>query len=189
MPRSSGRGWKIIGVSLSSGTSFSGTKALLSGNWSKPSAAFDYNTYWHVGGGEIRFGNRTWEQWQKAGEDVHSKIADPHFVNPAGGDFQLTAESESALAGFKSFDLSTVGPRSAFRQVDAKALPNLFVWTDTCNVYVLRDGEAAILIDLGDGSVLDKLPEIGVKRIEWVLFTHHHREQCQGAWRLEGGQG
>ena len=74
----------------------------------------------------------------------------------------------------------------ALRQVDAKSLPNLFVWTDTCNVYVLRDGDTALLIDLGDGSVLDHLPEIRVKRVEWVLFTHHHREQCQGAPRLKG---
>ena len=28
------------------------------------------------------------------------------------------------------------------------------------------------------------LGEIGVRRVEWVLFTHHHREQCQGAARL-----
>src|SRR5271166_2682341 len=74
----------------------------------------------------------------------------------------------------------------ALRQVDAEALPNLFVWTDTCNVYVLRVGDAALLIDLGDGSVLDHLPEIGVQRVEWVLFTHHHREACQGAARLKG---
>ena len=47
-------------------------------------------------------------------------------------------------------------------------------------MYVLRDGEKAILIDLGNGSVLSHLSEIGVTQIEWVLFTHHHREQCQG---------
>lgn len=70
--------------------------------------------------------------------------------------------------------------------VDAKLAPGLFRWTDTCNVYVLRDGEAALLIDLGDGSVLDHLGDVGVKRVEWVLFTHHHREQCQGAPRLKG---
>src|SRR5512137_1010362 len=74
----------------------------------------------------------------------------------------------------------------AFRQPAAKTIPDLFVWTDTCNVYVLRDGDAALLIDLGDGQVLDHLKEIGVKRVEWVLFTHHHREQCQGASRLKG---
>jgi hypothetical protein len=32
--------------------------------------------------------------------------------------------------------------------------PNLFRWSDTGNVYVLRYGEQALLIDLGDGSVL-----------------------------------
>ncbi len=73
-----------------------------------------------------------------------------------------------------------------FVQPDAKAHPDLFVWSDTCNVYVLRDGEAALLIDLGNGSVLDHLNEIGIRRVEWVLFTHHHREQCQGASRLKG---
>src|SRR5262249_22316964 len=80
---------------------------------------------------------------------------------------------------------------AAFAQPLGQAVPDLFRWTDTCNVYVLRDGDAALLIDLGDGSVLDHLNEIGVTRVEWVLFTHHHREQCQGATRLgrwrEGG--
>jgi len=63
---------------------------------------------------------------------------------------------------------------------------DVFLWSDTCNVYVIRDQDAALLIDLGDASVLDHLPEIGVRRVEWVLFTHHHREQCQGAPRLRG---
>lgn len=63
---------------------------------------------------------------------------------------------------------------------------NLWVWTDTCNVYVLRSGESALLIDLGEGGVLDALSELGIRRVEWVVFTHHHREQCQGAPPLEG---
>ena len=62
---------------------------------------------------------------------------------------------------------------------------NLFCFTDTCNVYVLRQGDAALLIDFGDGGVLDALPGIGVNRVEWVLFTHHHREQCQNTQRLK----
>lgn len=82
-------------------------------------------------------------------------------------------------------------PAPGFHQPDPRGRPDLFVWTDTCNVYVLRDGEAAMLIDLGDGSVLEHLGDIGVHRVEWVLFTHHHREQCQGApqlasWRAAG---
>ena len=75
---------------------------------------------------------------------------------------------------------------ATFSRPDAKGQPDLFAWTDTCNVWVLRDGEAALLINLGDGSVLDHLADIGVKRVEWVLFTDHHREQCQGAPRLAG---
>ena len=77
-------------------------------------------------------------------------------------------------------------PAGGFRQPLPDILPELFVWTDTCNVYVLRDGDAALLIDLGDGSVLDHLAELGVRQVEWVLLTHHHREQCQGAPRLQG---
>jgi glyoxylase-like metal-dependent hydrolase (beta-lactamase superfamily II) len=57
---------------------------------------------------------------------------------------------------------------------------DLYVWTDTANCYVLRDGDRALLFDLGDGSVLDALAGIGVSRVEWVLFTNHHREHVQG---------
>jgi glyoxylase-like metal-dependent hydrolase (beta-lactamase superfamily II) len=62
--------------------------------------------------------------------------------------------------------------------------PNLYWFRDTCNVYLLREGEAAILIDAGSGDVLDHLADIGVEQIEWVLHTHHHRDQCQGDPRL-----
>ncbi|MEQ1860951.1 MAG: MBL fold metallo-hydrolase [Chthoniobacteraceae bacterium] len=72
-----------------------------------------------------------------------------------------------------------------FTQPDAANHPDLFTWTDTCNVHILRDGDAALLIDLGDGSVLDRLGEIGVKRVEWVLFTGHHRELLQGVGKLD----
>ena len=74
-----------------------------------------------------------------------------------------------------------------FSQPDAARHPDLFLWTDTCNVWVIKDGDAALLIDLGDGSVLPRLADIGVKTVEWVLFTHHHREQCQGAPKLPKG--
>src|SRR5260221_453915 len=71
-----------------------------------------------------------------------------------------------------------------WRSFAKEGIPELFAWSDTCNVYVLRDGDTALLIDLGDGSVLEHLADIGVQRVEWVLFTHHHREQCQGYPRL-----
>jgi glyoxylase-like metal-dependent hydrolase (beta-lactamase superfamily II) len=88
----------------------------------------------------------------------------------------------SCLAGLAA---ARPTPAGKFSQPDPLRCPDLFAWTDTCKVYVLRDGDSALLIDLGDGSVLDHLSELGVKRIEWVLFTHHHREQCQGYPRLQ----
>jgi glyoxylase-like metal-dependent hydrolase (beta-lactamase superfamily II) len=69
----------------------------------------------------------------------------------------------------------------AFQRIAA----DLFQWADLCNVYVVKDGDAALLIDLGDGTVLEHLKDIGVQRVEWVLFTHHHREQCMGAEKLD----
>jgi len=74
---------------------------------------------------------------------------------------------------------------AGFRRPDPTNHPDLYVWTDTCNVYVVKDGESALLIDLGDGSVLHHLGELGVKQVDWVLFTHHHREQCQGFPKLK----
>ena len=67
-----------------------------------------------------------------------------------------------------------------FQQPAPDAVPNLYVWTDTCNVFVLKKGDKAILIDLGDGSVLKELPKLGINTVDWILFTHHHREVCQG---------
>jgi glyoxylase-like metal-dependent hydrolase (beta-lactamase superfamily II) len=93
---------------------------------------------------------------------------------------QLLLLASFGLASSTANAQQPTAAKSNFQQPDAQLHPDLFVWTDTCNVYVLRHGDAALLIDLGNGSVLKHLPEIGVKRVEWILFTHHHREQCQG---------
>src|SRR5919204_5795231 len=54
---------------------------------------------------------------------------------------------------------------------------------DTCNVYVLRAGQEAVLIDFGSGAVLDQLGALGIERVTDVLITHHHRDQLQGLQR------
>ena len=61
-----------------------------------------------------------------------------------------------------------------------KLSDNLFVLEDTCNVYVIRKGQRAILIDFGSGKVLDYLPDLGISGVDWVLHTHFHRDQAQG---------
>ena len=59
----------------------------------------------------------------------------------------------------------------------------IYLFHDTCNVYVLRSGHEAVLVDFGSGDVLDHLAEIGVDRVTDVLMTHHHRDQGQGLGR------
>ncbi len=61
---------------------------------------------------------------------------------------------------------------------------HLYRFRDTCEVYLVRDGEHGLLIDAGSAAILDHLDEIGVRVIDWVLHTHHHRDQCQGDDRL-----
>src|SRR6185312_4048624 len=84
---------------------------LLSGNWSKLNAFFDYNTYWHMGGEDWKLAGRTWQQWQTEGEDAHSQIADPGFMDPEHGNFQFKTESKQHLLGFVPFNLEAFGPR------------------------------------------------------------------------------
>jgi glyoxylase-like metal-dependent hydrolase (beta-lactamase superfamily II) len=54
------------------------------------------------------------------------------------------------------------------------------LFRDTCNVYVLVRDRDAVLIDFGDGAVLDHLAGFGADRVTDVLVTHHHRDQVQG---------
>jgi hypothetical protein len=72
---------------------------------------FDYNLYWREDGDELRFGNDDFAAWQAKGQDVHSRIADPHFVNPQAGDFRLAPDSPAHTLGFQPFDLTGVGAR------------------------------------------------------------------------------
>lgn len=57
---------------------------------------------------------------------------------------------------------------------------NLWEFRDTCNVYVLKSGTKCLLIDTGSGAIMQHLATIGIERIDWVLHTHHHRDQCWG---------
>jgi glyoxylase-like metal-dependent hydrolase (beta-lactamase superfamily II) len=73
--------------------------------------------------------------------------------------------------------------REASKVETAEVAPGVFLVRDTCNVYVLRSGREAVLVDFGSGSALDRLDELGVGRITDVLVTHHHRDQVQGLGR------
>ncbi len=63
---------------------------------------------------------------------------------------------------------------------------NLYRLRDTCNVYLVKDGESGVLIDFGSGAILDEAAGAGAPAIGDVLVTHHHRDQVQGLTRAVG---
>jgi glyoxylase-like metal-dependent hydrolase (beta-lactamase superfamily II) len=65
---------------------------------------------------------------------------------------------------------------------------NLFVHQGAINVGILRDGHRALLVDFGDGSVRAALDELHIRDAEYVLFTHHHRDQASGIGQLANGK-
>lgn len=62
--------------------------------------------------------------------------------------------------------------------------PQLLQWRDVCNVWVLREQDAALLICFGDGTVMPGLEALGIRTIERILLPDHHREQYQGLYRM-----
>ncbi|MDP2982700.1 MAG: right-handed parallel beta-helix repeat-containing protein [Candidatus Latescibacter sp.] len=86
---------------------------LLGSNWKDDRYKMDYNAYWNpkVPADSIRFAEWNFAEWKARGQDVHSLIADPRFVDPQKGNFTLQQDSPAFKLGFKPLDLRTVGPR------------------------------------------------------------------------------
>ncbi|MBU6398918.1 MAG: right-handed parallel beta-helix repeat-containing protein [Verrucomicrobia bacterium] len=88
---------------------------LLGSNWSGDNFKMDDNLYFDTRPGAstatLRLAGNTWEQWHQRGQDVHSLVADPRFVNPAKYDFRLRRHSPAFQLGFHPIDLSQVGVR------------------------------------------------------------------------------
>lgn len=57
---------------------------------------------------------------------------------------------------------------------------DLFRFEDTCNVYLARRGDRALAVDFGSGKWTAELPKLGVAKLDHVLLTHHHADQCVG---------
>lgn len=56
----------------------------------------------------------------------------------------------------------------------------LYLHRGAINVGIIREGDRAALIDCGDGEVIAALDELGIRHVEVVYFTHHHRDQASG---------
>ena len=73
----------------------------------------DWNLYFnpHFPADSVRFGDASFAAWQARGKDVHSRYADPEFVDPENGDFRLQPNSPAFGLGFQPINLENVGPR------------------------------------------------------------------------------
>ena len=83
---------------------------LLEGQWLDPNVRLSRNLYWRSDGEPINFVGKSFEDWQKSGQDEGSVIADPKFVDATNRDFRLNRDN-TALAdiGFKPFDFTQAG--------------------------------------------------------------------------------
>src|SRR5512133_1879995 len=85
----------------------------LVGYWDSRNNSFAYerNLYWNASGARLTFCGKTLAEWQAAGRDKESLIADPLFLDPEHGDFKMKPASPAARIGFQPWDLSEAGPR------------------------------------------------------------------------------
>lgn len=87
--------------------------------WQTYNKIIDYNVYWRVDGKPPKFLSFTWDEWRKKEGvndiwykpvmDLHSRLADPKFVDAAKRDFRLQKDSPALGLGFRPIDTSAVG--------------------------------------------------------------------------------
>jgi len=82
---------------------------MLGGRWENGNYRIDNNLYWDTSGFDCDFAGYSLEEWRKKGNDLHSIIADPLFLNPRKYDFRLRKGSPAYKIGFKPIDMSNVG--------------------------------------------------------------------------------
>ena len=81
----------------------------LSGPWDKLKFDSRDNCYWNAAGAKVQFTDKSLEDWQKAGHEAESVVADPLFENADQRDFRFKPESPAIKLGFKPFDFGKAG--------------------------------------------------------------------------------
>lgn len=74
----------------------------------------DYNLYYSLSKSGLAFAglkNETIENWRNLGFDRNSLVADPLFIDPANGDYNLRLDSPAFELGFHPINLRFIGPR------------------------------------------------------------------------------
>ena len=76
----------------------------------------DHNVYW-LKGADLKslkthiMPSGTFAQWQAAGYDTHSIVADPLFVDATHDDYRLKPESPALKLGFRPIPVEKIGPK------------------------------------------------------------------------------
>ncbi|OIN56110.1 right-handed parallel beta-helix repeat-containing protein [Arsenicibacter rosenii] len=78
-------------------------------NWVKINLEADRNCYWNPDTKSVAVGNLSLADWQKKGQDQHSVIEDPLFVNPLAYDFRFRSQATAKKIGFTPFDYTKAG--------------------------------------------------------------------------------
>jgi len=74
-------------------------------------AGMDRNLYWNANTRAFRVEGDDWAAWRAKGFDKESVFADPQFVDPLAGDYQVRATSPALALGFKNFPMDGFGHR------------------------------------------------------------------------------
>jgi hypothetical protein len=101
----------VVGV-FEQNLAYGSSPKMLGYSWANPATfALARNLYWNRSGAHIEWHGASFADWQGQGQDRDSRVADPLFVDPEGGDFSLRADSPALALGFRSQVLAAVGPR------------------------------------------------------------------------------
>lgn len=71
--------------------------------------AFRRNVYWDLSGKAPLFSGKRFAEWQAAGRDRDSRVADPQFADAAHYDFRLRPTSPALAMGFQPIDARLAG--------------------------------------------------------------------------------
>ena len=85
------------------------TGKAITGPWDRMQTVTGTNCWWNTVGEPVRFLDKPLAEWQAAGHELGSIVADPLFVDPATRDYRLRPESPAIALGFKPYDWSQAG--------------------------------------------------------------------------------
>ncbi|EPR68042.1 right-handed parallel beta-helix repeat-containing protein [Cyclobacterium qasimii] len=98
--------------------------AVLQGAWEKIDIAMDNNMYWNTGGEEYDFNGKSFSEWQKFGQDQHSRIMNPRFKDPENFNFEFSSKKAIRRIGFEPFDLDASGVYGNETWIEKAKLPS-----------------------------------------------------------------